>query len=193
MTRTHRRTTGLAAVAAAALAFATVPAVAQTDSTSTTQSAPNTGTEGQTVTPPRGMMGGMMRGYPMGPGMMQGNGMGPGMMQGYGQGYGMGPGMMQRYGMGPGMMRGCRGMMQDDEDQGVSQYGYVRPPLQLSISDVKGYFEEWVARTGNSHIKVGPVTEKDKTTITVDIDTKDGSLVQRFDVNRATGYYQPAG
>jgi hypothetical protein len=115
-----------------------------------------------------------------GPGMMGGYGMGPGMMGGYG--YGMGPWMM-----GPNATGG---------------YGYGMPPwmfapnrtsqtANLSIGDVKNYFERSLAWQGNPRVKLGTVTEKDADTITADIVTtdKDG-LVQRFAVNRRTGFIQ---
>lgn len=145
-----------------------------------------------------GMMGhmmgqGMMGPGMMGPGMMMGQGcwgpgcgmmgpgmMGPGMMGGYyGQGYG--PGMMQGYGQGygPGMM-------------GPGAYGR-QGNLNLSTDDVKNYLERWIAVQGNPRLKVGDVKEKDADTIEADVVTKDNSLVQRFIVNRHTGFYQPSG
>lgn len=147
------------------------------------------------------------QGYGWGPGMMYGYGpgmMGPGMMYGYGPawmglqtmcGQGPGnyrPGMMYRYGphgpgaMGPGMMYGYgpagpwRGPRQAD--------------LDLSIDQVKINLEHWIAASQNPHIKVGNVTEKDSDTIVAEIVTTDkGGLVQRLDINRHTGFTQPAG
>ena len=44
--------------------------------------------------------------------------------------------------------------------------------------------------SGNPHIKVGSVTEKDANTISADIVTTDkDALVQRFNVDRHTGVY----
>ena len=115
-----------------------------------------------------------------GPGMMGGYAMGPGMMHGYG--YGMGPWMM-----GPNAAGG---------------YGYGMPPwtmapyrtnqaANLSVDDVKNYFERSLAWQGNPRVKLGTVSEKDADAITADIVTtdKDG-LVQRFTVNRRTGFIQ---
>ena len=123
--------------------------------------------------------------YNYGPGMMYGWGYGPNMM--YGQGYG--PNMMYGWGHGPNMMYG-------------SGYGYgpgMMGPgwqgnqgnLNISPDDAKNYFERWIAIQGNPHIKVGDVKAKDADTIVVDIVTKDNSLVQRFLVNRHSGFYQP--
>ena len=121
---------------------------------------------------------------PYGPGMM--GGYGPGYGQGYGPGmmHGYGPGMMQGYGpgYGPGMMQGY----------GPGYYGR-QGNLNLSTDDVKNYLERWIAAQGNTRLKVGEVKEKDETTIEADVVTKDNSLVQRFIVNRRTGFYQPDG
>ena len=129
----------------------------------------------------RGMMGPGM----MGPGMMGGYGMmGPGMM---------GPGMMGM--MGPGMM-GCPGggMMMGGYGPGMmgGGYGPQQANLNLSTNDVKSYLERWIAMMGNPHLKAGPVTEKDANTIMAEVVTTDkGDLVQRFNVDRRAGFWQP--
>jgi hypothetical protein len=66
--------------------------------------------------------------------------------------------------------------------------------LNLSVNDVTSYLNRWIAFGGNTHIKVGNVSEKDADTITADILTtdKDG-LVQRFAVDRHTGFFRPEG
>ena len=108
-------------------------------------------------------------------------GYGQGMMAGYGM---MGQGMMGGYGMmgcplcGPGMMG----------------WGYGTQPanLNLSTNDVKAYLERMVAIMGNPRLTVGPITEKDASTITAEIVTKDkGDVVQQFSVDRHTGIYRP--
>lgn len=110
----------------------------------------------------------------MGPGMMQG----PGMMHGsmmYGMMYGYGPG-----GYGPGMMPGMMGRY---------------PPggqLNLTVDNVKTYFQRWLTAQGNPHVKLGAVRVRDADTIIADIVTADtGSLVVRYAVNRHTGYVIP--
>ena len=129
-----------------------------------------------------------------GPGMMGPGMMGPGMMgPGYGGGgCGGGPGMMgPGYGgyrggyspgwMGPGMMGG-------------GYLGYGAPPanLNLSVNDVRNDLQQWIARSGNSHLKVGSVTETDPNTVTAEIVTIDkDALVQRYTVNRQTGFFSP--
>ncbi len=117
--------------------------------------------------------------------------------------YGMGPWMMGRAGwMGPGMMGGgWRGygsaMMSGWRGYGPAMMGSGwqarQRILNLSPSDVKTYFEHWIALSGNRHIKVGNVVAKDGNTITADIVTADkDALVQRFDVDRHTGVFRPA-
>lgn len=109
----------------------------------------------------------------------------PGTPNGYGWYGGCGPGMMGYGMMGPGMMMGPGGMM-----------GWGNRPqqgnLNLSTSDVKGYVERWVTMMGNPRLKAGPITEKDSNTITADIVTADkNALVQRFKIDRHTGFWQP--
>jgi len=106
--------------------------------------------------------------------------MGPGMMSGWNCPMMMGSGMMQgsRMMMGPGMM-----MNRGNNSR--------RTDLNLSVNDVKGDLEQWVAAMGNSHVKAGSVIEKDANTITADVVTTDkGSLAQRFTVDRRTGTWQ---
>ena len=140
-----------------------------------------------------GMMGGYGPGY--GPCMTDGcgYGYGPGMMGGYGYG----PGMMGGYGYGPGNMMGGYGMMYGrgygPGMMGPGWYG-GQGNLNLSADNVKNYLERWIGVQGNPRLKVGDVKEEDADTIEADIVTKEGNaLVQRFTVNRHTGFYQPSG
>jgi hypothetical protein len=126
-----------------------------------------------------GMMGQGYGGCPydgMGMGMM----MGPGMM-----GYDMGPQGMGRGRMGPSMMdrstMGPRGMGP----------GMMRPLRQdLSTDDVRHMMEHQLAWQGTPNLKLGKVEEKDDDTVVAEIVTKDGSLVQRLEVDRHTGRMQ---
>lgn len=117
--------------------------------------------------------------YGGGWGMMGGYGPGSGMM--YGPGYG--PGCY-----GPAMMYGCNPGYGPGYGPGYTASG----DLNLSTDDVKNYLSRWIAVQGNSHIKVGDVKEQDADTIVADIVTQDNSLVQRFVVNRHTGFYRPS-
>ncbi len=166
-----------------------------------------------------GMMGGgygpgygHMGGY--GPGMMGGYGPGDGHMGGWsgvpGQGQwncptfgqvnqtGSGPTENQGQGYGPGYhMRGWGGGNGPGMMQGYGP-GYDRradtqrnQSLNLSIDDVKSRMERWLARRDNPRLKLGEVKENDADTITADIVTKDNSLVDRFIVDRHTGFVRP--
>jgi len=110
------------------------------------------------------------RGYGMGPGMHHGYGM----HRGYG-GYGPGPGMMHR-GYGPGQGYGYR-----------QPYG---PPAQqqpFSKDEAELMVENYLRSSRNPNLKIGEVEEKDDHYI-VDIVTKDGSLVDKYMVDKGTGW-----
>jgi len=135
---------------------------------------------------PGWMMGGWGGGPSAGPG---GPGGCPGFAQGGGPGWG--PGYHMRgwgggYGPGPGMMRGWRG----GEGQGYGPGGQTNQALNLTTDDIKARIERWLAWRGNPRLKVGDVKEKDADTITADVVTKDNSLVQRFIVDRHTGFFR---
>jgi hypothetical protein len=91
------------------------------------------------------------------------------MMGGYGRG-----------GYGPGY--GPRGAAQGDQN--------ANQQLNLTTDDVKTRVERWLTWRGNERLKVGEVKEKDADSITADIVTKDNSLVQRFIVDRHTGFFR---
>jgi len=128
-----------------------------------------------------GMMGpGPMGHCPMGCGPMAPSHMGPGQM---GPGP-MGPGMMAPGPKGPGMMGG-----------GPLGLGpgwiYGRPPLpEPDVDSVREILEEDLAWHGNPRLKLGEVTEQDDDTIVAEIVTQDGSLVQRFEIDRRTGLWR---
>ncbi len=84
-------------------------------------------------------------------------------------------------GNGPGWARGGPGWSGASND------------LKLTTDDVKTQVERWLAWRGNPRLKVGDIREKDADTIVADVVTKDNSLVQRFNVNRHTGYYERDG
>jgi len=167
-----------------------------------------------------GMMGGYGSGQGYGPGYMHGPGgygpgpgYGPGYMHGpggYGPGYmhgqgGYGPGWMHGgRGYGPGWMHGpggygpgwCWGSGRYGNNAGPGpRYGQApqqqQTDLKLTVDDVKTRMENWLQRMDNPRLKLGDVKEKDDNTITADIVTVDNSLVQRFDVNRHTGFTRP--
>ncbi len=108
---------------------------------------------------------------------------------GQGQGYGMGGHGMGGSGMmGSGMMgssMGGQGMMSPGMHQGHGNR--VVPMQDLSIDDVRHFFDHRLAMHGNDRVKVGEVTQTDEHTIIANIVTVDESLVQRFKVDRHTG------
>ncbi|MEJ2656170.1 MAG: hypothetical protein P8012_03115 [Desulfobacterales bacterium] len=137
-------------------------------------------------------------GYGMGPGMMgpgYGYGMGPGMMgHGYGPGYGMGPGMMgpgygYGYGMGPGMMGPGYGYGR----QYGPQYGrqYQEPQEPLDQDQAKQEVENYLSSLRNPNLKLGKIEEKGNN-YQFDIETKNGSLVDKLLVNKYTGWMRSA-
>lgn len=124
--------------------------------------------------------GGHMMGPGMGRGGYGGHMMGPGRM-GYG-GHMMGPhGGGMGYGMrGPGMGYGGPGMM------GPGGRGFAA--LDLKVDDVKTWFTRRLAIRGNKRLKLGKVTKKDDNTFEAEIVTVDGSLVEKYAVDRRTGF-----
>jgi len=85
-----------------------------------------------------------------------------GMGQGWGMGQGMGPGTIQH--------------LAND----------------LKTSDVERMMNSWLAWQRNPNLKLGKVRVKDKYVIIAEIITKDGSLVQGYEINRQTGWMRPA-
>ena len=110
--------------------------------------------------------------------MMHG-GMGSG-TTGHRMGGMMGGGMMGGGMMGSGMMGGANSGM------GALFGQRVRPVVNLSVDDVRGYLAMRLEHLNNKRLKVGEV-KSDDATITADIVTLENSLVQRLKVDRHTG------
>jgi hypothetical protein len=134
----------------------------------------------------------------MGHGMMgQGRGMGPmmghGMMDQQGQmpmtGQGQRP-MMGQQGQMP--MMG-RSMMGPGYGMGQGMGPGMMHPLRqdLTAAEVEHMIGHRLAWQGNPNVKVGTVEEIDDDTIVAEIVTQDGSLVQRLEVDRHTGWMHP--
>ena len=142
-----------------------------------------------------------------------GYGMGPGMMQGWGgQGYGIPPDMMQNwndqgagrgygmrhrrggrgYGMGSGMMHGRGGYGRQpgmmDQGWGRGQYGpsggqqQMEPMRKETARDLA---ENYAA--GNPNLKVGEVSEQEDVFVAT-IVTRDGSLVEKLEIDKNSGW-----
>jgi hypothetical protein len=139
----------------------------------------------------------MMQGMPqdmMGPGMMGPGMMGPGMMGGEMPTAGAMP-MQQGMMMCP-MMAGMMGSAMTGgtmgQGRGAMGLGVVTPSRNVSTDDVRGHFDRLLQTQGNSRVKLGEIKETDKDTIVADIVTTEGSLVDRFNVNRRSGVIQRA-
>ena len=142
--------------------------------------------EAATAQDMRGGMGGrMMRGgggaEPMHHGMMQGGMMCPMMQSGT-----MQDGTMQGERMGGMMHGGMMGSGMTGGGMGALFGSRVRPVMNLSVDDVRGYLASQLEHLNNKRLKVGEVKSGDGT-ITADIVTVDNSLVQRLKVDPHTG------
>jgi hypothetical protein len=108
----------------------------------------------------------------------RGEGMGPGMMH-----PGWGSGMRHRgwgHHMGPGWGGGPQ-----------SPSGPSQQTQPLTKSEVKMLLENYLKNTGNPNLKLGDVSEKEKF-YEAKILTKDGSLVDKIQVHKYTGWFRSA-
>lgn len=76
--------------------------------------------------------------------------------------------------------------------QGYGMMSGTGSDADLSTDDVRAGLERSLEWQGNPRLAVGEVTEMDADTITAEIVTKDGSLVQRFVVDRHSGAMRQA-
>lgn len=144
---------------------------------------------GQTAQAPTTPGMGPMMGPQMTQMMPQGM-MGPGMMGSQmpmagamptQQGMMMCPMMAGMMGQQPGMMGQGRGAM---------GLGFVTPSRNVSIDDVRDHFGRLLQAQGNPRVKLGEIKDADKDAIVAEIVTTEGSLVDRFNVNRRSGAIQ---
>ncbi|MDP2357020.1 MAG: peptidoglycan-binding domain-containing protein [Beijerinckiaceae bacterium] len=138
--------------------------------------------------------GSMMRPHMM-QSMAQGK-MAPGMMNGQTPMSGampMQPGMMMCPMM-TGMMGQQPGMMGDmgRPARGAAGLGVVMPSRNVSVEDVREHFERYIQAEGNPRVKLGAVNDLDSGSIVAEIVTVDGSVADRFSVNRRSGIIQRA-
>ena len=120
-------------------------------------------------------------GYGPGYGMMGGGMMGPGA---YGGQRGYGPGMMGPGMMGPGFGNGA--------GFGPCAQAAAAGGAEVTVDDVTQRMEHWLAMRGNDRLKLGKVGAVDDDTITAEIVTVDDSLVQKFTIDRKTGWTRRA-
>ncbi len=165
---------------------------------------PEAGEAGSPGTSPGGMMGGMM------PGMMM-RGQMPGMMGGERQGM-QGeegtPGMARGQMMQGGMMDMCpmmQGMMQG---QGMMGQGTMRgpgagqggllygipggQPAETTPVTARSWLERQLEEHGNPRLRIGSVERQEDGSVIAEIETVDGSLVQRLAFNRYPGFVRQA-
>lgn len=117
----------------------------------------------------RMMQGGMMGLCPMMQGMMQGQGM-------------MGQGMMGR-----GMMRG------PGAGQGGVLYGIPGgQPAETTPETARAWLEQQLEEHGNPRLRIGSVERQEDGSVIAEIETVDGSLVQRLAFNRYPGFVRQA-
>jgi hypothetical protein len=95
--------------------------------------------------------------------------------------------------MGPGMWSGYGRCASPGFGPSATGPGWTTPwaDQTLTADNAKACIDRWLAWQGNPRLKVGDVKEKDASSITVDIVTKDNSLVQRFLVDRRNGWVRP--
>jgi hypothetical protein len=145
--------------------------------------AQNEGAAGATGGQMPGQMPKQMQGQM--PGQMQGGAMPcPGVASGHGGGGGMHGGGGGMHGGGGGMHGGMMGMM----GLGMGSWG---GPKDLSADKVKDIVQGRLAWMGNRLLKAGKVTKVDDSTYLAEVVTVDGSLVQKFEVDRNTGSMRP--
>jgi hypothetical protein len=111
-------------------------------------------------------------------------------MTGQGQMPMMGHGMMPMMGQGQMPMMGHGMMRQGMGGQGKMAPGmgpWVVPIKHLSTDEVRHFLEHRLDGQGYKRLKVGSVEEKDNGTISAEIVSVEGSLVQRLEVDRHTG------
>jgi hypothetical protein len=133
----------------------------------------------------------------MGHGTMGPSMMGPRMMSGQmpmQQGMMICPMMAGMMGRQPGMTGQQPGMTEGTMGQGrgAMGLGVVTPSTTVSVEDVREHFDRLLQAQGNPRVKVGTVKDVDKDSIVAEIVTTDGSLSDRFSVNRRSGVIQRA-
>lgn len=85
---------------------------------------------------------------------------------------------------------GMPGMM--GQGRGAMGLGVVTPNRNVSVDDVRDHFDRLLQAQGNPRVKLGAVKDVDKDSIVAEIVTADGSLADRFSVNRRSGVIQRA-
>jgi hypothetical protein len=58
----------------------------------------------------------------------------------------------------------------------------------LTVAQVREFYDSRIKFHNNDRVKLGNVVEKDADTISVEIVTVDNSLINKFDIDRHTGW-----
>ncbi len=149
----------------------------------------NPGQQGQGNMNPGQQGQGMMNPGQQGQGNMNPGQQGQGMMNPGQQGQGMmGGGMMNM--MRQHMMGQGQGMMGSNSGMGMGFGGQVVVNKDLTVDDVSHFLGHRLEIQGNERLTLGDVVEVDGDKITADINTVDGSLVQRLEIDLHSGKMQ---
>jgi hypothetical protein len=111
---------------------------------------------------------------------------------GYSRGWGMGPGMMgggygYGYGMGPGMMGGYYG---SGKDRGfVRQFRSTGKPI--GVKEAEAMMKDYLKSSRNPNLKLGKIKDVGGA-FEAEILTKKNDLVDRVQIDKATGYIKSA-
>ena len=115
----------------------------------------------------------------------------------------MGPGMMGYGMMGRGMMgynmMGQGGDFPDECEEMMSKYGYRQHPGSpeskesqtreaLTQEDAVSIVQNYLVQTGNPNLTIGEVAIEEGWDYLVEIVTRDGSLVDKLEVDRLSGW-----
>lgn len=127
-------------------------------------------------------------------GGMQGEGRMPGRMGGMAEAP-MGHGMMGRMGQGDmpmgQMMRGQHGAMGGHGLGPDALYGMPQGSVtEMTPARVEAFLSHLLERHANPRLELGEIAEADDGSITAEIVTRDGSLVQRLSFNRYPGLFR---
>lgn len=106
-------------------------------------------------------------------------------------GYGMGHGMMMNPGMMNMMMGGMGPAMMGAAGAPCTDAAGVAGGKDLTLEDAQKAAEQRVKWMGNERLKVGSVEKSGEDAYVAEIVTLDNSLVDKFEIDRKTGFMHP--
>jgi hypothetical protein len=89
---------------------------------------------------------------------------------------------------GPGQMKGMGMMGMRGAGKQAMMAEQAKVDRNLTVDQVREFYTSRIKLHNNDRLKVGKVVEKDADTIAVEIVTVDNSLVNKFDLDRHTGW-----